>query len=291
MPIFVVLSGYTYKVRMDKSKLVPATIKDVKRLLGPVLITFIIEIGLRFVMGNVFTLDALKEILRVRLTAMFWASGIGVHDSAALGSIWFLISLFWVRLIVRLITTFLSFHKSIFLMFGLSIIGVLLGDIYYLPQNFDVVLAMLFFFAIGMLWNKYYVQIQKFEIPLLLVSLGLLSVCIYKGVYIELASRSYPYGWICFVEALAGSFLCVKVAAFLTKSKRVNTGLQVLGRETLMILCIHYLDKFFQPFWLRDNIVVSCIYRMIFDLGVFGIIILVRWAWKKLGVSDEKTKN
>lgn len=284
MPVFVLLSGYTYKIRTDKSKLIPATIKDVKRLLGPVCVTFLIEIMLRFITGNVYTLQAFLEMLKVRTTAIFWASGIAVHDSAALGSIWFLISLFWVRLIVRFITTFFAYHISIIIMLALSVAGVFIGRIYYLPQNFDVVLAMLFFFAVGMLWKKYDEEIRKYNIILTIVSVLFLSLCLYKGIYIELASRSYPYGFVCFVEAVAGSFLCVQVATLLTKCRPVNKWMQIVGKETLLILCIHYLDKFFKPLWLTDNIIVSCGLRMIFDLGVFVIIMII----KNLSKNKEK---
>lgn len=282
MPIFVVLSGFTYKVRTDKSQVIPATLKDVKRLLGAVLLTFILEIALRFITGNVYTIEALLEILKIRLTAMFWASGIAVYDSAALGSIWFLISLFYLRLLARVITTFLSFRIAMVLMIVLSAAGVCIGNRYYLPQNMDVVFTMLFFFAVGILWKRYYENLKKYNVFLTLISACILAVCLYKGVYIELASRSYPYGIVCFIEALAGSFLCVQAATWLAKSKTINKGLQLVGKETLLILCIHYLDKFFKPFWVREDIVISCIYRMIFDLGVFAIIVFIKWGWEKL---------
>lgn len=288
MPVFVLLSGYTYKVRKDKSKLIEATIKDVKRLLGPVILTFIIEITLRFLTGNVYTIQAFIEMLKVRITALFWASGIAIYDSAALGSIWFLISLFWVRFIVRLITTFLSYHVSILVMLGLSVVGVLTSRVCYLPQNFDVVFAMLFFFAVGMLWKNYYETIQKYSLFLTIGSICFLSVCLYKGIYIELASRSYPYGLVCFLEAVAGSYLCVQAATFLSKYKTVNRSLQIIGKETLLILCIHYLDKFFKPLWLTDNIVLSCGLRMLFDLGVFAIIFILKNIWKSKEAKYEK---
>lgn len=38
-----------------------------------------------------------------------------------------------------------------------------------------------------------------------------------QGMFIEMATRSYPYGRLCFIEALCGTFVCCKLAEALSE--------------------------------------------------------------------------
>ena len=275
MPLFIILSGYTFRVDNDKIKLFDLTKKDIKRLLFPVFITCILKIMIQFYYSG-FDSGVLKELIVKELQALFWASGVSVYNFPALGALWCLCSLFWVRLIVRVVNCFFKFDSSIYFLCGMGFGGVLLGNTHFLPQNFDVILSMLIFFAVGMLWKKYEVIINKFQMFIFFISLIIWSLCLYNGIYIEMASRTYPLGLVCFLEACCGTFIVCKISDGISEIKCLNKTFSIIGKGTLLILCIHHLDWFVHSIWLQNSMLLTCVLRVLVNLIIFVVLLLLK---------------
>lgn len=287
MPLFIILSGYTFSENNSPKDILGKTWLDIKRLIGPTLLTILIGILLTLISWKTFDISTIIDVMVSNAKALFWASGVPVYNSPNIGALWFLISLFWARLIARFVTAFFSYENAIILLCGMGLIGVLLGGRLCLPQNFDVTFAMLFFFAIGMLWKKYQEIISKYSILILLVSMVIYSYLLLQDVYLEMAARSYPLGLVSFVEAICGTFICCKMAEVASNIKFINKIFAYIGNGTLLILCIHHLDSYLGFLWLTDNTYITCLLRTVVVVIIFLVISLI----KKLVQKIDKIKK
>lgn len=282
MPLFIVLSGFTFNTNTKPADILKKTWQDIKRLVVPALVTVVIGMLFHISTFEPITGTTIKDVIIINLKALFWSSGVTVYNQPALGALWFLITLFWARLIVRIVTAFFSFDASIFVLSTMSLVGVLFANRFYLPQNFDVTLAMLFFFTAGMLWKKHYDVINKYSMILFFLSMVILSYLLYHGIYIEMASRMYPLGLVSFVEALCGTFICCKFSEAISELGILNKAFTFIGQGTLLILCIHHLDYYVSSLWTTDNLLLSCVLRLAFDFVVFFVIIVIKKLFKKI---------
>lgn len=271
MPLFLVLSGYTFNYE-NKGNLVKKIYQDFKRLILPVLITFGGSVLINVIPSN-GKLNALYIEINQRIEALFWASGV-TFDHGEICVLWFLVTLFWIRVIVRCMSQKLEFNKAIIIFFILSMIGMILGsNKIYLPQNFDVVLVGLFFFAIGLFWKKYGDFVEKYKWVIMIFSILVMVEFNVRGIYILLAPRTYPNGILCFIEAIGGTFIMCNISKILYKAKLLNRFLIYIGQGTLLILCIHYIDCWhFGEFWQKFDIVKACVVRVMVILYVFIFI-------------------
>lgn len=113
----------------------------------------------------------------------------------------------------------------------------------YLPWSFDIVLASLIFYYVGYILRKYNVLekiLSNYKIlicVILLYSIGL------KFGFIELAGRSYPYGFISYITAISGTIIVFKISRVIEKiSKCLSRVLCWFGRNSMFVLCFHYLE-------------------------------------------------
>lgn len=281
MPLFIVLSGYTYKLEKSCSKAWKSTCKDFTRLVIPVFVVTILEIILVCLKNVNFEMEFIKSLIVTELKSLFWASGIDLNDVPAIGVIWFLLSLFWLRVIVRIVILLFEERSVPYILYGLSFLGILLGNSTRLPQNFDVVLTMTFFFATGLLWRKYEDFVRKYEFQLFIVSLVGLSIFLYYDVYIEMAMRSYPMGLLCFVEGCMGTFVVCILSEKILELPFVSKFLIPIGQGTLTILCIHHFDFYTMKYWYCDNLIVRHMLRILTVLFIFTIIQILKNIVKK----------
>ena len=126
MPIFFILSGYTFKIKPNKALLT----SSIKRLLLPYLLLCLIWNGiLNGLVKKLFSASAF-------LQTVFWGSGSRTPlDIAPVGMAWFLISLFWAKLffntfqiIFNKISNFiLSNSLQIVTYISMLLLGIFLG--------------------------------------------------------------------------------------------------------------------------------------------------------------------
>ena len=97
MPLFFLLSGFTYKVAQDWKTFKNHLKKGVRHLIIPCIIVSCIGIIVQWGMGHNYSGQALWIIVKQMGNALWWASGVGVNSHPAAGAIWFLFSLFWAK--------------------------------------------------------------------------------------------------------------------------------------------------------------------------------------------------
>ena len=276
MPLFFILTGYTSNLAADWDTVWRHAKKNFIHLILPVLLVSCISIGFQWLQNGDLSNMALWKLIRNMGDALYWASGVNVKHHPGAGMVWFLISLFWGKLILDGINVlFLSKDNTpIYTMLGLF--GMALGiKGKWLPQNFDVTLVVVFFLAIGVLWKKYHTFLEKHETLLFLGAVVYWITCLKFNLYIELATRSYPYWVISIVEAITGSYAFYCICKNLEGNLLFNLPFQHLGKHTLLILLIHHLDWFAAPLWQNSIMWKSIMLRSGVDLMVAALVYVV----------------
>ena len=105
-----------------------------------------------------------------------------------------------------------------------------------------------------------------------------LQLCLSRGIFIEMATRSYPYGALCILEAVCGTFAICCICDALCTSEKIKKPFLWLGKHTLLLLCIHCLDSFWIQLWQLpgSGSFQASILRTIIDLGILAITVLLR---------------
>lgn len=268
MPLFFILSGYTYKIPKSLSDLKTQLKKDLKRLYFPCfLVAWLYEVCVAIANGTALNwLIVLKRLLWGNGCEYTWREfflpGIGV--------VWFLLAL----LLAKLCYGFLQWKSKDYHHIGfyiiLAYVGILIGRKIWLPQSFDIVFVAMLFLHIGHLWKSKETSIQKHLILLCSISAVAWLWPLEKGIYIELATRQYPYGAISVLEAICATFIIVQSTKMLARFKVIKIIFVFLGQHTLEILCIHCLDSIFFTWDANDfvlrillNILILIVYLLI----------------------------
>ena len=114
------------------------------------------------------------------------------------------------------------------------------------------------------------------------------GICLQNNIYIEMATRSYPFYWISILEAMAGSLCIINLSMLICEKKMIAKALQWAGINSLVILCVHHLDWFscFNWIWKHNSTMVSCISRIVF---VFTIVYI--WLFLKEKITGKWQYN
>ncbi len=288
MPLFFIIGGINYHFSETKEELFRNINKSFKRLIVP-------SVSMYAVITIIYFIFEKTELnTHDFLLAVFFSSGVK-FDSCfgpvpAVGAIWFLVCLFWCRTISDLLHYRLGNGGYGLSVAVLSCVGVSIGRLIWLPQNLDVALAVLVFFSLG-IWIDKGEIIEKVSIrPLLLVGCamfaggGMFIELYFSHDYLELANRSYPMFPICFIIAALLS-VCVMAASrwiSIGKDTRFKKVLSTLGKESLLLFSIHYLDSLWSFAWKVEcfgegaSQLISSILRLVLDIIIFYITLSLR---------------
>ena len=99
----------------------------------------------------------------------------------------------------------------------------------------------------------------KLKILTLLVSILLWMICLHNGIQIELATRSYPYGILSIVCAIAGSLVMMGISQGIERIPVLSDFLIWAGKNSIVILAVHCLEmRFFQwQEWVYEPLHIS----------------------------------
>lgn len=291
MPLFFLLSGYTIKT-ISKDKMISATWKDFKRLIIPFFIMGIINVLLLVVLENAQFIPSLK----LQIKRFMWGNGndyLGMLCSPPIkmfgvGVIWFLVALFWGKLAYRIFDRMVSKNRIIFLLF-FSFVGIWISNVARLPQCIDMIPVIMLFMEGGRIIRE---DVNSDSSVWKILGIVSFFAWIYlawdKGIYIELATRKYPFTMLSVLIAFLGCICVIQFSQAIEKMK-ISGFLTFAGRNSLDLLCIHYLDLYFEDVWTINhfgenstlyftNEVMSCVARVLMD-----VLILIVWcAIKKL---------
>lgn len=269
MPLFFILSGFTLKIPESKADIFSYTIKDIRRLLVPLLITHFIFVIYLVLFQN----RALDNAIEYLYKSLCWGSTTFQNHKFSVGMLWFLVALFWGKQVVRIIE--FSFPKSnnLTIYALLAYVGVNLPPKYVLPQCLDIAMVSSLFIYIGYLGKRYYLKIEDNWNYIVVISLLVwFSLLEYVG-YINISGRWYskiPYS---IIMAIAASLCIIKLAQILSKKEVLCKFFSWCGINSLYIFCCQSLDLGIHAFW-SNNFVKSMIVRSCICIG--GVYVILR---------------
>ena len=254
MPLFFLLSGYTFKIKTFKE----VASSSAKRLLVPYAIIFFLWQIVYCLLRTPDDLTA-DSFYRYCMTALF-ASGTSnaAQGIEQVGMEWFLMCLFVSRILFNQIMRVLQGTRYGALpghavVFGLlAALGVGIGSRggFYLPLSLDVA-----FIATGFMWCGYAMRERDFvnryasKWYCMLISLVLFCfAAVFPESSISMAGRGYAMPILQIVGALAGSIIAIDVALYCdgwTARKVIGWPcryLAFMGRNTMLVFSLHCLD-------------------------------------------------
>ncbi|WP_306538232.1 acyltransferase family protein [Megasphaera sp.] len=282
MPLFFVLSGYTYKFAENKQEFWIHVRKGIRHLILPAILLSVITVFTPWVMGSKHSLLSLWMGTQRVGEAFLWASGVKVNSHPGLGAMWFLISLFWAKIIIDGIHLLFPGENDGYLYTFVGIFGVFLGIRgMWLPQNFDVTCVAVFFMYLGTLWKKYAEKIKEHEKVTFFCAVAFWLTCLHFNIYIELATRHYPYLAVSVVEAVCGAYAFCCFCKGLATNRAVTLGWQFIGMHTMLIYGLHCLDWISSPLW-NSPVLWKAAFLRVLILLIAGLVIYsVQYIWKR----------
>jgi fucose 4-O-acetylase-like acetyltransferase len=287
MPLFLLLSGFTYHDCSTKEEWKEKTKKDALELLLPLAAILLIQTVNNACRENITVIASFLE----RLGALFWASGVEVHGAGSLGEGWFLVSLFCGRFLMRAGYFLFGEENRDYMGLFAGLLAILLKMKHPLPLDFDVTLMVLCFLVLGHIAKKYQAWMQEHRLLLFIGSQILWTMCLHKGIYLEMAQRSYPYGFLCIAEAAAGSYVvCQFCRTICISFRRFGRICARFGRETLLLFTIHAVDKTWIECWNGTNPLKMSVKRLCIDLFFMFLIYICMRLCARIKSNVKKNK-
>lgn len=283
VPLFFLLSGYTFKIARTKEDLSMHIIKNLKHLIIPSLF-FLVITSVIGQMHNMHTIqnDLLSEVA-FQAERFLWGSGIAVNGHPGIGAVWFLISLFWAKTIIDILHLLFSYRTSGCFCLSLGFVGIMLGSKrIYLPQNMDVTFVAALFIYLGILWRKNVIFFERWRLTLLLISTIIWITCVHFQFYTNMAWRHYPAASLMITESVCGSFVFCHICKIIRYIRFIRIPMQILGIHSLLILFFHSWDEFIYPIWTYEAIGKTIISRLEYILFASFIFLLTKSLVEKI---------
>lgn len=228
MPMFFLIGGYFFKPRPFKEIIQ----KSANRLLKPYIITGLLTPILYLLVGD-------YDTARFRgLGVLFGNNGSpqAIIHTPLCGAVWFLLALFWCRLLFCYLYT--KTHNWFVFSLILSILATAFG--YYIvnpPLGIVIGMTALIFFSIGKALKEYNQNPRK--IFILSVFIWFICVIFSRLEMAEYLYRCYP---IDITGACGGSYVVYVVSKEICNhSSILKKVLLFVGVNSLLILCYHQL--------------------------------------------------
>ncbi len=234
MPLFFILSGYCFTEK--KNSLSEILKKNIRAYLIPYIVFFIILLSAFVAMRTATgTFDR-----------SFISWGILFYPYGVVTALWFLLSLFEVRVAYELMCYYrLSEKKKWTISFVCLGLGYLFSSTQVpLPLFVDSSLSMLFFFHVGyLLKERSILNVGGRKRFILLMT----SILFYAGgvalhLVVDIKINKLSSHLLVFIgAALGGTFLLLYISRWIGKFTFASNVLKYLGENTLIIFAIHLL--------------------------------------------------
>ena len=277
MPLFFVLGMYTYRLANNKTEFKENIKKSVYHIWIPMTLVFLCRN-----ISDVLTHKSrnMWDVWNILLSYMY-SSGVDLqvfgHGIKSIGYVWFLVVIFWGRLLLDCLNLYLNEKTVVAVSAICTLLGIVIGHYYYLPFSLDIVLAIMIFLELGCWAKKRKIKPQKKWIIICASVWTMFMGMIYLNDMhsMSLAGRVYTLFPICYIIAISGVyvFICICFKAAEIRTLRV---INVLGANSLLLLCIHYLDKFFKFMWrITDYNILNAVIRILIDSIICILIVKV----------------
>lgn len=244
IPLFFLISGALY----SKKTISELFKKQGKALLVPYL-------SIAFLVGGIDVVQGDSSV-QSALVGIFYASGASIPSTAL--PAWFLVNLFFVQLVYRMISVFGNTMRLVIVLLLFLVSYYLLGvvpvqpyplwggvTIEGLPFSLDIVGLSLFFFYIGQRF-RLYVQREERRVSHITVLFFLFGALSLAGPFsMDLCGRSYDHLVLTTFTAVSGVFLMLECMRWIPEGTFFDRFFRFWGERSLMILLFHMIILFF----------------------------------------------
>ncbi len=243
LPVFLILSGYFF--REDAAPSITLLKKDARNLLLPYAVTSGLIVGGCTLAAHYHGLKRKAELLRWVQAALWGAGGRipnALWDVERIGGIWFLLALFWAHLLI------VSTHKlpawARLLTLAICTCAMSISAHYvWLPWSIQAGFGCAIYLYVGMLIRRVDGFSYKKPIAFVIVLMAAWGYVILQRGGGSLASQDYPLGALTMLGGVAATLLIVSVCRSIeTRAVQMSRFMQWIGRNTLVILCVHILE-------------------------------------------------
>ena len=273
IPLFFILSGYTFRPSSNWADFFYRTKKDAAHLLIPYLLTAAVIAAAKIVIRHLAPLAVLKDMAE----AVIWASGTGDGIHEPIGVLWFLVSLFTARTIVNAVYTMYKGdleRRAPYLIAFISLIGFGIGgfDWNWLIFNLDVSMAACGYVLAGMILRRHLDDLRKYDRILIPVFMILWMFLMFHFGYIEMSGRWYPEFSLGILESFCGSYCVIRLVQALCYPEKLKKALCWLGTHSLILMCVHSAEDSLFAFWKSLPPFPAVCARIAVDLVIAGIL-------------------
>lgn len=245
MPIFLIISGYGFRVLKSNKKCIE---KQAKALLKPYLYAAVISTGLH-VLVHYYKFRYLRGSVQATIPVLLgFLLGAGstttIHgvEIYGVGPMWFLVTLFvsWVLLNILFNLLPEKFVGPVVLI--ISYAGYLIAQKVWIPFCLLQSCVGMLFIYIGYVIKKGDWYRRKIPFLLWAVLIPLSLFCIVKGGFV-MYSLYLPYGFIGAIAAGALAFLIIRLFLNLNWLEFFGrSSICMIGRQSLIVMCIHNIE-------------------------------------------------
>lgn len=283
MPLFFILSSYTFSYSDDKTVFYQKTKRSLLHLLVPVL-----EVTAFYIAWELFNAP------RLVLSSAFWkdtvyrlviASGVeenfGSYKVQPLGMPWFLFALFLGRTSYNYLKTQ---KQDMFVMSVIfSLIGICVGvNGNFFPFSLDVALASFLFLWFGEKMKELFHKEITIKDSLIYLSTWVLTLGILypnwrEWTYLELAARRYSLFPISYICAISGTLFFCAIGKWIERAGAILYPIKWIGQKSIDLLLIHHLDGIWIYLWYEESHqFYTSIRRVVVDLSVLALFALLK---------------
>lgn len=284
MPLFFILSGYTFRCSKSVEELGIKTKKAFRHLVVP---GVVLVIAIKFL--NFFINDhdgsLLQYILQSLISLLFY-SGVEAqfagHTINGIGVAWFFVAFFLSRTLYDYLHLKLGRGARLAVVIILTLVGVIVTKWTWLPLSLDISLAALVFIETGhqLANSKRY---ETYDTKRLIVNticwwVGVLMILYISHNSLGMAVRRYPLFPLCYVIAFIGTFAICDISKLLVKTDWIRKPICTIGEFSFDLLCVHILDVLWMPFLEQSvhNTILLTTVRVLLDISLSFIYLLIR---------------
>lgn len=239
MPLFFIISGYFYK---------PSPIKEyTKKNFRALVVPYLITATLMFLFSSLkFYFDEEADIIHpfIGIFVASGSTGLPMLGDYFVGAIWFLLAMFWCRVIYNIISEKTSQQISGIIIITIGFLSTYIGTKIFIPTDFLQGLSAMVFFYVGHIFRKhdlFHVRPNRMIITLGVLTIIASLITCNKDYSISMARCYYGYYPINVVAACFCTYLLYHIVSC-GKNSLLNKFMTYLGKMSMLILCVHNID-------------------------------------------------
>lgn len=291
MPLFVILSGYFIKDASNLERFQREKVHIKKYIISYLyvcLFCVLYKVSVFLIKNYVFYRNqdqTIVELIKSWMISIVYAQGndfsIGELVIPNVGAVWFLVALVIGHLVVNLAFWCNKYWQRYIVLLVISVPVILINSFVLLPFQMGTGPLFAWWMVVGFLVRKYADSsiIKKLQQPrlfwvIIVGSIWILSLLweLYINTPFDISSVNLKLNVIGFLGAGSGSLICYYIARLACKKRFLGIEtVKKIGRNTLMVLCIHSIDIVcLTPIWDKMPITdwLEMISRMIIDLSL-----------------------